>query len=30
MTSHREAHIAGISLASIYLICLLLAAAGMT
>ncbi|MBR0774887.1 hypothetical protein JQ625_08595 [Bradyrhizobium diazoefficiens] len=28
--SHREARIAGISLAAIYLICLLLTAVGMT
>jgi hypothetical protein len=30
MTSHREARIAGISLAAIYLTCLLLTAVGMT
>jgi hypothetical protein len=30
MTPHREARIAGISLAAIYLMCLLLTAVGMT
>jgi len=30
MKSHREARIAGVSLAAIYAICLLLAAIGMT
>ncbi len=30
MTSHREARIAGLSLAAIYAVCLLLTAAGMS
>jgi len=30
MKSHREARIAGVSLAAVYSICLLLAAIGMT